>query len=218
MYQPSHDRFLVADPVAYLRQLAAAVPATLVTLSRGDLVASILPMVFHPDEGTHGSLHGHLARANPQWREISPTVEALAIFDGPDSYITPAFYETKRLTGKDVPTWNYTTVQVRGLLVVRHDPGWLLAHLRELVDRQESGRPEPWSVDDPPDGYIDGQARAIVGLELRISAIESKRKLSQNRIAADFEGVVRGLADGSPREQAVAHEMRLESPRDHRSG
>jgi transcriptional regulator len=216
MYQPSHDRFLVVDPVAYLRQLAAVVPATLVTLSGSRLAASILPMVFHADEGVRGVLRGHLARGNPQWRDFSPDVEALVIFDGPDSYITPTLYETKRLTGKDVPTWNYTTVQVRGLLAVQHDPGWLLAHLRALVDRQESGRPEPWSVDDPPAGYIDGQARAIVGLEVTISNIEAKRKLSQNRIVADFAGVVRGLSDGSPRERAVAHEMRLESPRDQR--
>ena len=213
MYQPSHDRFQVADPVTQLRELAGAVPATLVTLSSAGLVASILPMVFHPDEGPHGTLRGHLARGNPQWRDISPEVEAMAILDGPDSYITPGFYETKRQTGKDVPTWNYVTVQVRGPLELRTDADWLLAHLRALVDRQEAHRPEPWSVDDPPAGYIESQARAIVGLELRITSIEAKRKLSQNRIAADFEGVVAGLSVGSPREQAVAREMRRESPR-----
>ncbi len=170
-------------------------------------------MVFHPDDGPNGTLRGHLARGNPQWRDISPDVDALAIFDGPDSYVTPAFYETKRLTGKDVPTWNYITVQVRGPLELRLEPDWLLAHLRALVDRQEADRPEPWSVDDPPAGYIETQARAIVGLEMRITSIEAKRKLSQNRIAADFEGVVAGLSRGSPREQAVASEMRRESPR-----
>ena len=213
MYQPSHDRFLVEDPGAYLVQLAGVVPATLVTLSSQGLVASILPMVFHPAEGPSGLLRGHLARGNPQWRDIAGDVEALAIFDGPDSYITPGFYETKRLSGKDVPTWNYTTVQVRGSLVLHHEMDWLLPHLRSLVDRQEAVRPEPWSVDDPPAGYIETQARAIVGLELHISSIEAKRKLSQNRIAADFDGVVAGLSEGSPREQAVADEMRLESPR-----
>ncbi len=213
MYQPSHDRFQVADPVTQLRELAAAVPATLVTLSSGGLVASVLPMVFHPDEGPNGTLRGHLARGNPQWRDISPEVEAMAILDGPDSYITPGFYETKRQTGKDVPTWNYVTVQVRGPLELHTEADWLLAHLRALVDRQEAHRPEPWSVDDPPAGYIETQARAIVGLELRITSIHAKRKLSQNRIAADFEGVVAGLSRGSPREQAVAGEMRRESPR-----
>jgi len=203
----------VEDPAAQLVQLAPVVPATLVTLSSGGLVASILPMVFHPGEGANGILRGHLARGNPQWRDIAADVEALAIFDGPDTYITPAFYETKRLTGKDVPTWNYVTVQVRGALQLRMEPEWLLAHLRALVDRQEAGRPDPWSVDDPPAGYIETQAEAIVGLEMAITRIEAKRKLSQNRITADFEGVVEGLSEGTPREQTVADEMRLESPR-----
>jgi transcriptional regulator len=214
VYQPSHDRFQVEDAAAYLATLAAAVPATLVTLSSRGLVASILPMVFHPTEGSSGVLRGHLARGNPQWRDIAAGIEALAIFDGPDTYITPAFYETKRLTGKDVPTWNYTTVQVRGPLALHDEPDWLLAHLRTLVDRQEAGRPEPWSVDDPPEGYIATQGRAIVGLEMPITSIDAKRKLSQNRIPADFQGVIAGLSEGSPREQAVAAEMRLESPRD----
>jgi transcriptional regulator len=209
MYQPAHQRFLVDDPAAYLAKLAAAVPATLVTLSQDGLVASILPMVFHPSEGPNGTLRGHLARGNPQWRDIAGEIEALAIFDGPDSYITPGFYETKRTTGKDVPTWNYTTVHARGPLVLHHDLEWLLPHLRALSDRQEASRPDPWSVDDPPEGYIETQARAIVGIEMRISTIDAKRKLSQNRNAADFAGVLEGLSVGSPREQDVATEMRL---------
>jgi transcriptional regulator len=215
LYQPAHDRFAVADPATELARLAASVPATLVTLSSGGLVASVLPMVFHPDAGV---LRGHLARANPQWRDIAADVEALALFDGPDSYITPSWYETKRRTGKDVPTWNYVTVQVRGTLAVRQDEPWLLDHLRALVDGQEADRPEPWSVDDPPDGYIATNARAIVGLELAISSIEAKRKLSQNRVAVDFDGVVEALAGGSARERAVATEMRSESPRDRDAG
>ena len=214
MYQPAHDRFRVEDAAGYLAQLAAVVPAALVTLSSHGLLASTLPMVFHPAEGTSGLLRGHLARGNPQWRDIAPDVEALVIFDGPESYITPGFYETKRLTGKDVPTWNYTTVQVRGPIVLHDEPDWLLAHLRALVDRQEASRPEPWSVDDPPAGYIGTQAKAIVGLELAITSIDAKRKLSQNRLGADFRGVVAGLSIGTPREQAVAAEMRQESPRD----
>ncbi len=113
-----------------------------------------------------------------------------------------------------MPTWNYTTVQVRGPLTLHPESDWLLAHLRVLVDRQEASRPEPWSVDDPPAGYIETQAKAIVGLEMAITSIEAKRKLSQNRIAADFQGVVAGLAEGTPREQAVAAEMRREAPRD----
>ena len=213
MYQPAHNRF-TTDPVALLAELAPRVPATLVTLGTEGLRASILPMLFDPDDGPHGTLRGHLARPNAQWSDFDPEVEALAIFDGPDAYISPAWYEEKRLTGKVVPTWNYTTVQAHGTLTLRHEPEWLIAHVRRLVERHESGRAEPWSVDDAPDGYVETQVRAIVGLELRISRLEGKRKLSQNRSAADFEGVVDGLAVGSPLEQAVAAEMRTETPPD----
>lgn len=218
LYQPGHDRFAVADTAAELDRLAAEVPATLVTLSSGGLVASILPMVFHPGVGAQGVLRGHLARANPQWRDIAPGVDALALFDGPDAYVTPGWYETKRRTGRDVPTWDYVTLQVRGPVHVHHEQAWLLDHLRALVDRHEAARAEPWSIDDPPEGYIATNAKAIVGLELVIGAIEAKRKLSQNRLAVDFDGVVEGLSAGSARERAVATEMRRESPRDRDSG
>jgi transcriptional regulator len=211
LYQPAHGRFTASDAEHELARLAASVPATLVTLSTGGLVASILPMVSVA--GSH-VLRGHLARANPQWRDISPDVEALVLFDGPESYVTPAWYETKRQTGKDVPTWNYVTLQVRGVITLHEDEAWLLEHLRALVDRQEAGRPEPWSIDDPPEGYIATNAKAIVGLELAITGIEAKRKLSQNRLAVDFDGVVDGLGQGSDGARAVAAEMALESPRD----
>jgi transcriptional regulator len=213
VYQPAHDRFAADDPVALLAELAAHVPATLVTLGGEGLRASILPMLFDSEDGDHGTLRGHVARPNPQWRDLDADVEALAIFDGPDAYITPAWYEEKRLTGKVVPTWNYTTVQAHGSLTVRHEQEWLLAHVRRLVERHEAGRDATWSVDDAPPGYVETQARAIVGLELRITRLEAKRKLSQNRSAADFQGVVAGLSAGSPLEQAVARDMRSETPR-----
>jgi transcriptional regulator len=212
MYQPAHRRFTVEDPAALLGALCARVPATLVTLSADGLRASTLPMLFDGDGGAHGTLRGHLARPNPQWRDIEPDAEALAIFDGPDAYVTPTWYEEKQLTGKVVPTWNYTTVQVHGLLTVHHEPEWLIAHVRRLVERHEAGRPVPWSVDDAPAGYIETHARAIVGLELHISRLEAKAKLSQNRSAADFDGVVAGLSEGSAAEQAVADDMRAQSP------
>ncbi|MGZ8475821.1 MAG: FMN-binding negative transcriptional regulator [Candidatus Limnocylindria bacterium] len=212
MYQPAHKRF-AADPVALLTELATLVPATLVTLGPEGLRASILPMLYDPDDGPHGTLRGHLARPNPQWRDFDPGVEALAIFDGPDAYITPTWYEEKRLTGKVVPTWNYTTVQAHGALTLHHEPDWLVAHVRRLVERHEAGRAEPWSVDDTPEGYVESQVPAIVGLELRILRLEGKRKLSQNRSEADFEGVRDALTVGSPLEQGVAAEMRRETPR-----
>ena len=213
MYHPAQHRFEVADAAAQLAELAARIPATLVTLAADGLHASILPMLFDPDDGPVGTLRGHLARPNPQWRDISTDVEALAIFDGPDAYISPSLYEEKRRTGKVVPTWNYVTVLAYGSITLRPEPDWLLPHVRRLAERHEAARPDPWSIDDTPDGYVETQVKAIVGLELRLSRLEAKRKLTQNRSAADFEGAIAGLANGSPREQALAAEMRKETPR-----
>jgi transcriptional regulator len=210
MYQPTHGRFKVEDPAALLAELVLHVPATLVTLGRDGLRASILPMLFDADEGEHGVLRGHLARPNPQWQDISPDVDALAIFDGPDAYITPSWYEEKRLTGKVVPTWNYTTVLAHGRLALHPEPEWLVPHVRRLVARHEGLRPEPWSIDDTPDGYVETMVRAIVGLELTVTRLEAKRKLNQNRSPEDIAGVIAGLQEGSPAEQSVADDMRAE--------
>ena len=210
LYQPAHNRFAVDDPAAELAELCQRVPATLVTLGPEGLRASILPMLFDPEDGPHGTLRGHLARGNPHWRELVSDVEALAIFDGPDAYVSPAWYEEKRLTGKVVPTWNYVTVQGHGAVTLRQEPEWLVPHVRRLVERHEGMRAEPWSIDDAPEGYVETQARAIVGLELRISRLEAKRKLSQNRSVADVAGTIAGLAEGSPMEREVAAEMRRE--------
>jgi transcriptional regulator len=213
MYQPAHRRFEVADPAALLAELAAKVPATLVSLGEGGLRASILPMLFNPAEGPKGTLYGHLARPNRQWRELGGDVESLAIFDGPDAYVSPAFYEEKRRTGKVVPTWNYVTVLAHGAITLHPEPEWLLAHVRQLVDRHEAARADPWSIDDAPREYVETQVKAIVGLELRISRLEAKRKLTQNRNEGDFEGTIAGLSEGTPGERAVAAEMRREHPR-----
>jgi transcriptional regulator len=207
MYQPAHRKFEVADPAGLLTDLCREVPATLVTHAREGFRASILPMLFDPDDGPHGTLRGHLARGNRQWREVGEGTRALAIFDGPDAYVSPAWYEEKRLTGKVVPTWNYVTVQAHGTLTLHPEPDWLIPHVRRLVERHESGRPDPWSIDDTPEGYVETQVRAIVGLELRLDRLEAKRKLSQNRSAADIAGTIDGLAAGSPPERAVAAEM-----------
>jgi transcriptional regulator len=216
MYQPGHRKFEVQDPAALLTELCAVVPATLVTHGPDGFRASILPMLFEPDDGPHGTLRGHLARGNPQWREIEASIagggdgagEALAIFDGPDAYVSPAWYEEKRLTGKVVPTWNYVTIQAHGTLTTIHDPEWLIPHVGRLVARHEASRSEPWALSDAPEDYVRTQARAIVGLELRITRIEAKSKLSQNRPEADVQGAIDGLEAGSPRERAVAEAMR----------
>ena len=216
MYQPAHGRFTVADPAALLGELTAVVPATLVTSGPAGMRATILPMLFDAADGEHGTLRGHVARGNPHWREIADdgTTEAIAIFNGPDAYISPAWYEEKRLTGKVVPTWNYTTVVAHGRLILHHEPEWLFPHVRRLVERHEAARTEPWSVDDAPADFVTLQAKAIVGLELRLERIDAKRKLTQNRSEADFDGVVEALSGGSPREQAVAAEMRREALRE----
>jgi transcriptional regulator len=220
VYQPGHHKFEVDDPGALLAELCAVVPATLVTHGPEGFRASILPMLFDPDDGPSGMLRGHLARGNPQWREIQAALaagtrgagEALAIFDGPDAYVSPAWYEEKRLTGKVVPTWNYITVQAHGTLTLQHDPAWLVPHVARLVARHEGGRANPWSLGDAPEGYIDTQARAIVGLELRITRLEAKAKLSQNRSDADIGGAIEGLDGGTPGERQVASAMRRIDP------
>jgi len=212
MYQPAHRRFEVEDPSALLAELCAVVPATLVTHGPDGFRASILPMLFDPGDGPSGTLRGHLARGNPQWREIEASIEArgdgageaLAIFDGPDAYVSPAWYEEKRLTGKVVPTWNYVTVQAHGSITTIHDPDWLIPHVGRLVARHEAGRQHPWALSDAPEDYVATQARAIVGLELRISRLEAKAKLSQNRSDADIAGAIEGLEATGERDVSAA--------------
>jgi transcriptional regulator len=211
LYQPGHGKFEVADPAALLAELCRVVPATLVTHGADGFRATILPMLFDPEDGAgHGILRGHVARGNPHWREMEASTRALAIFDGPDAYVSPSWYAEKQRTGKVVPTWNYVTVQAQGPITLHHEPEWLLPHVRRLVDRHEGMRREPWSVDDAPEGYVETQARAIVGLELRIDRLEAKRKLSQNRDEEDVAGTIAGLEAGTPAEQAVASVMRAE--------
>jgi transcriptional regulator len=209
MYQPGHGKFVVENPADVLGQLCATMPATLVTLSAdGGLRTSILPMLFDPEAGHNGVLRGHLARPNAQWGDARPGVEAIAILNGPDAYVTPSWYEEKLRSGRVVPTWNYTTVVAHGELIAHDDVEWLLAHVRALVDRHELPHPDPWSVDDAPASYIRGQAKGIVGVELVIERIDAKAKLTQNRSEADIRGAINGLSKGSPRERAVADDMR----------
>jgi transcriptional regulator len=169
--------------------------AQFITYGAEGLEASPIPMLFEQAEGRQGALLGHLARANGQWKTADPAVEALAIFSGPQHYISPGWYETKRETGKVVPTWNYITIQVRGRLSFHHDAGFLLDVVRRLTERHEAGRASPWAVSDAPEDFVAGQLRAIVGLRMEITSITGKWKMSQNRGAADRAGVVQGLRD-----------------------
>ena len=162
----------------------------LVTSTPDGLRSTMLPMVWVESENV---LLGHVARKNDHWQQ--PVLgEAMAIVRGPDSYITPTWYETKREHGRVVPTWNYITAHVYGELVVHDDPAWVERNVRALVDKHEDARDPAWAVDDAPAAYIEGQLKAIVGVELHISRISAKWKLSQNRSPADVAGVIDGLA------------------------
>ncbi|PWU50150.1 transcriptional regulator [Micromonospora globispora] len=189
MYVPAH---FSADESAVRDLLTHHGAADLVTATADGLVATMVPMLYDPDAGPHGALFAHLARNNDQWRR--PVLgEALAILRGPDAYVSPGWYATKAEHGRVVPTWNYVVVHAYGELVVHDDPAWVGALVRRLTDKHEAGRPDPWSVDNAPEGFVAGQLRAIVGVELRISRLEAKWKLSQNRCAADVDGVITGL-------------------------
>jgi transcriptional regulator len=178
---------------------------TLVTNGPEGLEASHVPMLLDPEPAPFGMLSGHIARANPQWLKASPDAPALAIFMGPDAYITPAWYATKRQTGKVVPTWNYVAIHASGALRFIEDADWLLALVTRLTRSHEGKRAEPWAVSDAPPDFIRSQIKGIVGFELSIAKLEGKWKMSQNRPAEDRAGVVEGLArEGGPVEKAVA--------------
>jgi transcriptional regulator len=171
--------------------------ATLVTLTADGLIASHVPMLLDPDPTPYGTLLGHVARPNPQARGAVPGVQALAIFQGPDAYITPSWYATKRANGKVVPTWNYVTIHAYGPAEFFDDTERLRAIVTRLTEREERARAEPWAVTDAPADFIDGMLRGIVGFALPIARLEGKWKMSQNRPAEDRAGVVAGLeADG----------------------
>jgi transcriptional regulator len=188
--------------------IRAARLASFVTATADGVIATPLPMILDETEGPHGTLYGHVARANPQWT-LAPVGEAMAIFMGPDAYVTPSWYATKGETGKVVPTWNYVAVHVYGTVEFFEDADRLrdvvtrLTHLHE-APRAESGL-EPWAVTDAPEDFIRSQLRGIVGLRMPISRIDGKRKMSQNRSAEDRAGVVEGLtASDDAVDRAVA--------------
>lgn len=207
MYTPRS--FAIDDLHELHEQILGTRLAMVVTHGEQGLQASHLPLLFSPDEGANGTLYGHFARANPQWKELQNGAEALVIFAGADAYISPGFYPSKAEHGKVVPTWNYVAVHAYGTADVFTDADRLLSLVSGLTDRHEAGRAQPWKVADAPADYIDGMLKAIVGFALPIQRLEGKRKLSQNRSTADIAGVREGLA-ASPdvHDQALAHLMR----------
>jgi transcriptional regulator len=167
--------------------------ATLVSLGADGLIASHVPMMLDADAGPNGTLIGHLARANPQGRGAAPGVDALAIFQGPDFYVTPSWYATKRETGKVVPTWNYVAIHAHGPLELFDDADELLDVVTRLTNRHEGTRASPWAVTDAPADFIKAHLKGIVGFRLPIARLDGKWKMSQNRPLADRTGVADGL-------------------------
>ena len=202
MYTP--PAFREDDPAALRAIMREARLATLVTATAEGLVATPLPLFLDAGEGAFGTLYGHMARANPQWR-LEPAGEALAIFAGPDAYVTPTFYPSKREHGKVVPTWNYAAVHAYGPVEFFEDEARLRDAVTRLTDLYERPRAEPWAVTDAPERFIEAQLRGIVGVRLPIARIEGKRKMSQNRPQADRDGVASGLgASDSEADRRVA--------------
>jgi len=192
MYQPSAFR---EERLETLHELIRSHPlATLITAGAGGLIANLVPFIL-ADTGGKGTLRAHIAKANDQVAALKAGAETLVVFHGPEAYITPSWYPSKKEHGRVVPTWNYAVVQVRGTPRVIDDAAWLRTQIDALTSTQENRRSEPWKVTDAPEAFIEGQLRAIIGIEIPILTIEGKWKVSQNRSAADREGVYEGLQE-----------------------
>ena len=193
MYVPTH---FAEDRIPVLHDAIRAFGlATLVTLTEDGLIASHVPLLIDPDRGPYGTLIGHIARPNPQSKP--PIGEALAIFQGPEGYVTPSYYATKRETGKVVPTWNYASIHAYGTLRFIDDKVGLLDIVTRLTDLHEGKRALPWAVSDAPDDFVQGMLNGIIGFELPIARLQGKWKMSQNRPQIERPGIEAGLrADG----------------------
>ena len=193
MYEPPLHR---EDDLSRQHALIRARPLGLLISSGSQgLVANAIPFLIDPAASRLGTLRGHVARANGQWRDLVHAPEALVVFQGAEHYISPSWYATKQETGKVVPTWNYVMVQARGAARVIEDDAWLSRQIEALTNGQEVRREKPWAVGDAPPDFIALQRRAIVGIEIEIAEIHGKWKTSQNRNAADRAGVVAGLEE-----------------------
>jgi transcriptional regulator len=203
MYLP---RLFEETRVDVLHGLVRAHPlGALVTLGPDGLEANHLPFEIDPDPAPFGTLRGHVARANPVWRELSRGADALAIFQGAATYVSPSWYPSKQAGGKVVPTWNYAVVHAYGPLRAVDDAAWLRAFVERLTNRHEARRAAPWHVTDAPADYVDRMVTAIVGIELPVIRFLGKWKASQNRTAQDRAGVVAGLEqDGGEAARAMA--------------
>lgn len=203
MFQPPLFR---EERMDVMHELMRSHPfATLVTTLNGKISVDHLPLVLHDTLSPNGTIRGHISKANPLWRSGGEEREAVAIFQGPQAYVTPNWYPSKKEHGKAVPTWNYAVVHARGKLLFSTDSTWLTDHLNELTARQESHRHEPWQVSDAPSDYVTRQLKGIVGIELVIESLDGQWKVSQNKDQSDRAGVRQGLSlEGNPDADAMA--------------
>ena len=203
MYNPKHFEETRTD---VMHALMRAHPlCTLVTLGADGLVANHIPMLLRPDQGALGTLVAHVARANPVWKDTDFSMPVLLIFQGPHAYISPSWYATKQEHGKVVPTWNYAVVQASGLMQVHDDAQWIRAQATQITAERESAFDKPWAVDDAPRDYTDTMIKALVGIEIPITKLTGKWKVSQNQPAANRQTVIQALqADGGAQATAMA--------------
>ena len=205
MYIPRHFE---QDDIATLHALMRNHPlCTLVTLSADGLNANHLPLHLSPEPGLYGILRGHVARVNPVWSNVNADTEVLAVFQGPQAYITPSWYPTKAESGKAVPTWNYTAVHAYGTLRCVEDQEWLRNHLDALTNAQEAVFSAPWKVSDAPDDYISKMLNAIVGIEITITRLQGKWKTSQNQPEGNRAGIERGLRTNGTTEAGLMADL-----------
>jgi transcriptional regulator len=201
MYIPQQFEVTQVD---IMHELIRARPlATLVTLSAGGLNANHIPLQLSESPAPFGTLRGHVARVNPILADLENGDEVLAVFHGPDTYISPAWYTTKKVTGKVVPTWNYVVVHAYGVMRVINDPVWLRAHLEELTDHNEATFPAPWTVSDAPHEYTDKLRDSIIGIEMVITKCMGKWKVSQNQPQQNQTSVVEGLKASESQEASA---------------
>ena len=202
LYNP--PAFRVEDRDILHDHVERAKLATLITNGPDGPLVSHVPLLLDHAKGPHGTLIGHMARANPHWQTGDLTRDALAVFHGPDAYITPSWYASKQEHGRVVPTWNYAMVHARGRLQIHDDASAVRAAVERLTDHHEGKRAAPWAVSDAPERYVESQLRAIVGFDLEITQLEGKHKVSQNRPSEDVAGVITGLGeDGEIAMQAL---------------
>jgi transcriptional regulator len=200
--QPAFEERRVEPLHEHIRAHALA---TFITAVDGEVTVDHMPLLVDPTRGAYGVLHGHMPRENPATRILDGTVEAVAVFLGPDAYITPSWYPAKHAHGRVVPTWNYAVVHARGRPRVVDDADWLLAHLEALTETHESRETLPWKVSDAPAEFTAQMIARLVGIEMPIDALVGKWKMSQNRPRGDRLGVAAGLrARGDERSLAVA--------------